>query len=71
MLHELLAATGSTPGDTLMVGDSQWDLLMAHAASIRSVAVSYGTQPIDTLRAHNPWATIDAFGELLDLLDLD
>ena len=69
MLTELLDEVGIAAEETLLVGDSHWDLQMAHAAGVRSVAVSYGAQPIERLLQHSPWSQIDAIGELLDRIE--
>lgn len=66
MLHELLEHVGVPPQETILVGDSHWDLKMAAAANVRAVAVSYGAQPIERLLEHDPWHRIDAIEQLLE-----
>ncbi len=66
MLYELLDEVGVAAEQTVLVGDSHWDLQMASAAGVRAIAVSYGAQPIERLLRYDPWARIDAIGELLD-----
>lgn len=68
MVHQLLDEVGQTANETILVGDSHWDLKMAAAANVRSVAVSYGAQPIERLREYDPWRCIDAIEQLLDVL---
>ncbi len=68
MLLELLDHAGVPAEHAILVGDSHWDMKMAAAASVRSVAVSYGAQPLDRLLEHDPWSTIDAIEQLLDRL---
>ena len=68
MLYELLEHVGVPPHETLLVGDSHWDLKMAAAANVRAVAVSYGAQPIERLLEYDPWHRIDAVEELLQRL---
>ncbi|MCR9164603.1 MAG: HAD family hydrolase [Nannocystaceae bacterium] len=68
MVHQLLDEVGARAEETIMVGDSHWDLKMAAAAGVRSVAVSYGAQPIGRLREYGPWHCIDAIEHLLDRL---
>ena len=65
MLHELLDEVGVAAEQTVLVGDSHWDLQMANAAGVRAIAVSYGAQPIDRLLQYSPWAQIDTIAELL------
>ena len=55
MLWELMDERGVQPEQTLMIGDTTYDLHMAQGAGCASVAVSYG--------AHE-WATFDEFGPL-------
>ncbi|GAB3472396.1 HAD-IA family hydrolase [Azotobacter salinestris] len=64
MLHEILAHCRMLPEQALMVGDSSFDLQMARHAGMGAVAVSYGAQPLEALRLHEPRLIIDDFGEL-------
>ncbi|MGH8351907.1 MAG: HAD-IA family hydrolase [Pseudomonas sp.] len=64
MLHEILAHCRVAPERALMVGDSSFDLQMAHRAGVDSVAVGYGAQPLGSLREHGPRLAIDDFAEL-------
>lgn len=68
MVHQLLDKVGLPAEETLLVGDSHWDLKMAAAANVRSVAVSYGAQSIERLREYDPWHCIDSIEQLLDRL---
>ncbi|GAB3387588.1 HAD family hydrolase [Azotobacter armeniacus] len=70
MLHEILTHCRMSPEQALMVGDSSFDLQMARHARMEAVAVSYGAQPIETLRLHGPRLIIDDFGELCAWLGL-
>ena len=64
MLHEIMAHCAVTPERALMVGDSVFDLQMASTAGVDSVAVGFGAQPLDSLRAHGPRLAINEFSEL-------
>ncbi len=64
MILGACAATGIAPEDTLMVGDSVFDMQMAKAAGGRAIAVSYGFQPAEVLVAAGADAVIDNFAEL-------
>jgi phosphoglycolate phosphatase len=68
MLHDILAHTGVTPQRAVMVGDTTYDLEMATAASLASIAVSYGAHDRGRLLAHNPLACLDSFSEVCDWL---
>ncbi|MDB6445476.1 phosphoglycolate phosphatase [Pseudomonas sp. NFACC32-1] len=64
MLEQILAHCEVRAEQALMVGDSSFDLQMARNAGMGSVAVSYGAQTIEALRAFEPRLTIDRFTEL-------
>ncbi|MDM1706879.1 HAD-IA family hydrolase [Thiopseudomonas alkaliphila] len=64
MLHEILAYCGKTPAQAVMLGDSPFDLQMAHHAQIDSVAVSYGAQRLEVLLQEQPLYYIDCFSAL-------
>lgn len=64
MLEQILAHCAVRPEQALMVGDSSFDLQMARNARVPSVAVSYGAQSIDALRAFEPRLAIDHFSQL-------
>ena len=64
MLHEILAHCGVAAGRALMVGDSPFDLQMAHNAGMTAVAVGYGAQSLTVLRGYRPHLAIDSFGDL-------
>lgn len=64
MLEQLLAEFGLQANQALMVGDSSFDLQMAHNAGMDCVAVGYGAQPLDVLRGCSPTLAIEEFIEL-------
>ncbi len=49
---------------TLMIGDTSHDMLMAKAAEVPRLAVSYGAHSQDKLLAHEPLACMGHFSEL-------
>ncbi len=61
MLHDLLGFTDVTADRALMVGDTTYDLQMALAASMESVAVTYGAHERERLLLHSPLACVDSF----------
>ena len=61
MVHELLDQFELAPDEALMVGDTEFDLDMAHRAGIPSIGVSYGAHSKDRLLQYNPVAVIDEF----------
>lgn len=68
MLHELLDELRYSPQQTLMVGDTEFDLQMANNAGVNSIAVTHGAHDRARLAACNPAYTIDAIPQLLMLL---
>jgi phosphoglycolate phosphatase len=66
MLRELLQETATPVAQALMVGDTIYDLEMAAALKMDSIAVSYGVHDRERLRACNPRKIIDHFSELLE-----
>lgn len=64
ILHEL-----DTPAtQTLMIGDSEHDLMMANNAQVDSVAVSHGVQQADVLMLHQPLICLDKITDLSGFL---
>lgn len=70
MLQEILADCQVAPERALMIGDSSFDLEMARRAGVDSVAVGYGAQSLDSLRAYGPRLAIEHFTELRAWLEL-
>lgn len=68
MLLEIMAFVGVEPQHTLMVGDSEYDMLLAQNAGVSSVAVSYGVHEIERMLAHRPLFCIDEIGQLWSCL---
>jgi phosphoglycolate phosphatase len=64
MLRELMEQFGVTPAQTLMIGDTTHDLLMAANAGVAGVGVAYGAHPKHQLTALEPLACVDSLGEL-------
>lgn len=59
MLEELMDYLGVLPKQTLMIGDTEYDLQMAHNAGADSLAVSHGAHGFDTLQACEPLAIVN------------
>ena len=49
MILNALNETGAEPENAVMVGDTSFDIEMARAADVRSIGVSWGNHPPDTL----------------------
>lgn len=68
MLFELMAELGAGEAETCMVGDTEYDLLMAVRAGVNRVGVSYGAHEPVRLLKHSPLAIVDDMRELLSLI---
>jgi phosphoglycolate phosphatase len=68
MLEQLLDELGAAPDETLMVGDTEFDMEMARNAGADAVAVTYGAHPRERLEATAPLACLDDIRELLPWL---
>lgn len=54
--------------NTLMIGDSEHDLMMAKNACVDSIAVSHGVHDADVLMAHQPLTCLDRITDLSNFL---
>lgn len=68
MLEEVMDELGAEPGDTLMIGDTEYDMQMAVNARTHALAVSYGVHEKQRLLQHGPLYCLDAISELGDWL---
>ncbi|MEM1201931.1 MAG: HAD-IA family hydrolase [Acidobacteriota bacterium] len=64
MLLDLMEELGTRPGETLMVGDTSHDLLMARNAGTPSIAVLTGSHGRPQLEPHGPLACLGSAAEL-------
>jgi len=66
MLHELMEYLDVSPEKTLMIGDTEYDLLMARAAGAAALGVDYGVHGRERLIACEP---LDCLSSIQDLPD--
>ena len=64
MLRDILSDLDTRPQQTLMVGDTEFDLLMAAAARTHAAAATYGAHGRERLIGLKPAIVIDALAEL-------
>jgi phosphoglycolate phosphatase len=64
MLEELMAVFSVEPEQTLMIGDTTHDLMMASNAGVASLAVTYGAHTLDALSTCSPLAQLHTVEEL-------
>lgn len=68
MVEELMTYCGVEPSETLMIGDTEFDLLMAHNARADSLAVTSGAHPRHRLEACKPRGIVDDLQQVADWL---
>lgn len=68
MLLQIMDELGVEPADTLMIGDTEYDLQMAINAGTHGLAVSYGVHTPERLSHFNPLGCLDDIAELSDWL---
>lgn len=67
MILQAMQDAGVEPADTVMVGDTSFDMEMARAAGVRGIGVNWGYHPAERLGdAH---VVIDDYAELAPVLD--
>lgn len=68
MMLDILDWLGVEANEAVMVGDTEYDLQMAHNAGVSSVAVSYGVHEKSRLLACKPKACVDNIQQLRNWL---
>ena len=68
MLLDILKKLQVAPDETLVVGDTEFDLGMAANADVASIAVSFGVHERERLMKHEPLTCLDQITELVDYL---
>lgn len=68
MLERALAETGAEPADTVMIGDTTFDMDMARNAGIAGIAVSWGYHSVPELLAAGATALVERYDQLPGLL---
>jgi phosphoglycolate phosphatase len=64
MLEDVMDRVGARPSDTLMIGDTEYDMQMARNARTHGLAVSYGVHDPARLLAEGALACLDALADL-------
>jgi len=68
MLEQLMQELNFAPAQTVMIGDTEYDMEMARNAGTHSVAVAYGVHACPRLQRHAPLTCLDQITELGDWL---
>ena len=69
MLEAAMIETGASPRDTVMIGDTSFDMSMARAAGVRAIGVEWGYHSAVELRAAGAQAVARSVDDLKGLLD--
>jgi phosphoglycolate phosphatase len=69
MVLEAMRETGVQAADTVVIGDTAFDMQMARAAGARALGVSWGYHPVEDLHAAGAAAVVDDFAELPPALE--
>lgn len=64
MLQEILDELGMIPADSLVIGDTEFDMQMAGNAGVPALGVSYGVHDSERLLHHGALHCLDAIYEL-------
>jgi len=68
MVENVLAETGVLAANTLVLGDTSFDMEMARNAGVAAIGVDWGYHHSDTLMAAGADRVLRSFSELPDLL---
>ncbi|MEA1890942.1 MAG: HAD-IA family hydrolase [Pseudomonadota bacterium] len=66
MVLDILAETGVSAGNAIVVGDTTYDMQMAHRAGTNALAVCYGVHSREKLKAEKPLACVEDFDSVLN-----
>ncbi|MDQ0349222.1 HAD-IA family hydrolase [Ancylobacter vacuolatus] len=69
MVHQAMAATGVAALDTVLIGDTSFDMVMARAAGARAIGVSWGYHAPELLRQSGAQGLVGDADELLRAID--
>jgi phosphoglycolate phosphatase len=64
MILEAMHEAGAAPGDTVMIGDTSYDMEMARAAGVHAIGVAWGYHPQQLLECSGAHAVVSGFAEL-------
>lgn len=70
MMLQACAEAGVAPEESVMIGDTTYDMAMARAARARAIGVSWGYHPAERLRAAGAERVLGRFDELIPALGL-
>jgi phosphoglycolate phosphatase len=68
MLFEAMADVGAAPAETVLIGDTVYDVEMARHAGVTPIGVAWGYHAAEELAATGAHAVVDHFDRLLPTL---
>ncbi len=68
MVIKILEQTSSQPDETIVVGDTVYDIEMGQRAGCRTCGVTYGNNSREELQQQGADNIIDDFAELLNII---
>lgn len=69
MVRAAMAETGIAPHDTVMIGDTTFDIDMARAAGVGAVAVTWGYHPASELEYAGAHVLVERYEDLVGAID--
>lgn len=69
MIERAMAETGASRAETVMIGDTTYDMDMAKAAGVRAIGVAWGYHAHTELTARGAERVVGSFTDLLDILE--
>jgi len=67
MIHQAMRDAGAMPEDTLMIGDTLYDIGMAHAANVTAVGVAWGYHDAAELLAEGAHHVAEVPGDIVTI----
>ena len=69
MILKAIAETGADPAQTVMIGDTTYDIEMAVNAGVASIGVAWGYHPVTELQAAGAGAIVTRYDDLIAAID--
>jgi len=69
MVLRAMAETGVEPGNTVMIGDTSYDIQMARSAGVGAIGVSWGNHSVTELKTAGAHHLIDRLSDLLHAVE--
>ena len=69
MIHKAIAEAGADPQQTIMIGDTTFDIEMAVNAGVQSIGVTWGYHPVSDLKTAGATKIVTHYDELIGAID--